>query len=223
MHSSEEYIALMSEDKLYVIFWLLKILRLSHIKAIRNTLTRVKDMLAEYFYTKKYTLELLLPWMMAGLRFLLCVHFLTCAWLLVKNFKRVELDDQTEFFTDYESKTSMYVDSVYMIVSTISTVGYGDFKAFVDTEGGWTAEMIFLIFGIVIGILLFASVTNEIFSYRKLLTVQQLVEKHVTEVEIYLYEISSTRKGVNLPMAIINECKDHMELSILDATSYHFA
>lgn len=149
---------------------------------------------------------------MAGTRFLLSVHFLACGWLLFKNYRRFEtdLDNYTEFFTDYSSRSSMYVDSFYMVVSTISTVGYGDFKAFVDTEGRWTGEMIFLIFGTVIGILLFSSVTNEIFSYRKLLTVSELVKQHVTEVEIYLYEISSQRKGVNLPMKIIDESKEHM-------------
>lgn len=58
-----------------------------------------------------------------------------------------------------------YVESFYFICSTITTVGYGDYKAFNDTEMGWAPEMVYLIFITVVGILLFSSVVNEIFNY----------------------------------------------------------
>lgn len=59
MHTSEEWVLQMSEDKLYVIFMLLKILRLYHLSAFKRTLIRLKGMLSDYFYTKKYTLGLM--------------------------------------------------------------------------------------------------------------------------------------------------------------------
>lgn len=61
----------------------------------------------------------------------------------------------------------IYFESLYLITSTISTVGYGDLKGFVnaDASANWEAEMIFLSIVIVVGMLIFSSVTNEIFSY----------------------------------------------------------
>ena len=52
-----------------------------------------------------------------------------------------------------------------MITTTISTVGYGDFKAFNDNEMGWAIEMVYLTVITVIGLILFASVLNEVLNY----------------------------------------------------------
>ena len=61
------------------------------------------------------------------------------------------------------------------MITTISTVGYGDYKAFdadnTDYMLGFKM-MLYIIFVIVAGILLFTIVTNEIFNYKKLKTVR---------------------------------------------------
>lgn len=62
----------------------------------------------------------------------------------------------------------VYFESFYLITTTISTVGYGDFKGFVDTEPVWLAEMSYLYWATLIGLILFSSVINEIFNYRSL-------------------------------------------------------
>ena len=61
------------------------------------------------------------------------------------------------------------------MITTISTVGYGDYKAFdVDNTDYMLGfkMMLYIIFVIVAGILLFTIVTNEIFNYKKLKTVR---------------------------------------------------
>ena len=55
---------------------------------------------------------------------------------------------------------SDYTESVYFITTTISTVGYGDFKGFVDGTGDWALEEGYLCIVIFSGIMLFASVTK---------------------------------------------------------------
>ena len=89
---------------------------------------------------------------------------------------------------------AVYVDSFYLVTSTISTVGFGDFKGFNDKDGGWFTEMLFLYCVMVLGITLFASVTNEIFSYKKLLTVHEIVKNRVKDIEIFMYEVKKLRK-----------------------------
>lgn len=63
---------------------------------------------------------------------------------------------------------------MYFITTTITTVGYGDWKGFHDDEGDWSVEMLYAIFVTIFGIVLFSSVTNEIFSYQSLLTIENI-------------------------------------------------
>ena len=57
------------------------------------------------------------------------------------------------------------------MTTTITTVGYGDFKGFHDSTGNWLAEMIYLYFVTFFGIMMFSIIKNDIFTYKKLLTV----------------------------------------------------
>ena len=59
------------------------------------------------------------------------------------------------------------------MVTTISSVGYGhdNFKAYPENSDSWLIEMSFMIFVIMFGIILFSIVTNEIFVYKSMKTV----------------------------------------------------
>ena len=67
---------------------------------------------------------------------------------------------------------NQYIESFYFITTTITTIGYGDYKGFWDPDDPvWSVEMIYLILVTLAGTLLFSSVTDQIFSYKKLETV----------------------------------------------------
>ena len=72
-------------------------------------------------------------------------------------------------------------------------MGYGDYKAFNDEDPVWAVEMIYLIFVTITGTLLFSTVTNQIFSFKKLQTADEIVNKTLTSMEEYFYEISKQR------------------------------
>ena len=82
--------------------------------------------------------------------------------------------------------------------------------------------MTYLIFVTISGIILFGSVANQIFTYRQVLTVNEMVNLRVKSVEVYLYEISAVVSGMNIPLDIIAHCKRHVELSIRNSTRFHF-
>lgn len=48
------------------------------------------------------------------------------------------------------------------------------------------------------GILLFSLVTQEIFSYKKLLTTNEMVSRRMTETEYYLTDVSNSIKHKRL-------------------------
>ena len=70
--------------------------------------------------------------------------------------------------------------------------------------------------------MIFSVITSEIFNYKRFLTVYELVNKRVKEVEIYMYDISAVVPDVHLPLSIIEESKRHMEMSIRSSTMFHF-
>ena len=72
------------------------------------------------------------------------------------------------------------------------------------------------------GILLFSLVTDEIFSYKKLLSVNEMVTKRMTETEYYLTDVSKSIKHKSLPWEYINESKAHIKDGILSSTRFFF-
>lgn len=80
---------------------------------------------------------------------------------------------------------SQFWESIYLITTTITTIGYGDYMAFNNKDAGavWLPEMIYLYFATLLGLLLFTLVTNQIFNYEKLKTVNEIVKETVTSME----------------------------------------
>lgn len=58
--------------------------------------------------------------------------------------------------------------------------------------------MSYMIFVIGFGMNLFSLITNEIFSYKSMLTVSQIVAEKVKDMELYLYKINGVRKNKSL-------------------------
>lgn len=72
------------------------------------------------------------------------------------------------------------------MTATISSVGYGDFKGRPSNDPHWEVEMLFLFFVMVVGIFLFSSITNEIFSYKSLASLRQIIRKEKLNMELFM-------------------------------------
>ena len=117
----------------------------------------------------------------------LSLHFFACGWMLLYKYHS-EGDDSIDFGSDQFG--SFYVESLYAMSTTISTVGYGDISGYQSNEGKWALEMSYLIIIMSLGIIMFSYIVNEILSYRRLETVQKMVKDSVYSIKIYLNEIS---------------------------------
>ena len=195
----------MIEDRIFLACSAVKLLRLWHAGAVGDTVRRLMDLLADIFYLKRYVFDNLHRWLLAGLKFLLAVHYFACGWILIHRAKDqmglpiVEEDEEI-------GMDAMYVNSFYLMTTTITTVGYGDYKGFTDTDGEWYREMIYLIFVTVIGIVLFAIITNEIFTYRYPITVKQIVLQKRKDMELYMWTLSAVRKNKGLEPDMVEAC-----------------
>ena len=122
----------------------------------------------------------------------MAIHYFACGMVLIHRIKE-ELHYTTFAYT-YNDDASDYVESVYLVTATITSVGYGDFKGFFDDKGNCLPEMLYLYTVTLFGIILFSSVTKEIFTYKKLYTIEQLVKIRCKAMEEYLNSVSRVMK-----------------------------
>ena len=199
----------------------LKILRLSHADEIADAITRLMDLLSEIFWRRKFLFYNMLRWILAGVKFLLAVHYFACGWILIHRMKQQfgwVLFPFNFGTADWED----YVESFYLITTTITTVGYGDFKGFLDTDGSWLPEMLYLYFVTLFGIILFSSVTREIFTYQQLLTVEEMVKVNCKNLEDYLNDVSRVHSHKALDQDMIDECKEYLTRAVSGSTRRYF-
>ena len=135
MPMKKEEISKLEDDQIYMFFMLLKIFRLFHISQSLESIGTIRDYFADVFETKRYMLDQILRWILTGLKFLMIIHFYTCGWLLIHHYKK-EQGIMAFEYSDTDIRTE-YVESLYLITTTASTVGYGDYRGRGSEEPVW--------------------------------------------------------------------------------------
>ena len=153
--------------------------------------------------------------------FVLAIHYFACGWLMIYMIKERGNWPHTPFVHE-DDNLSHYFEALYLITTTISTVGYGDYKGFNDTSGLWAAEMAYLYFVTLFGLILFSVVLNEIFEYKTIDSVLHIVKKTTQEMEWYLYSVSRVVKTRSMTKEMVDECIDQMEQTIRHSTRSYF-
>ena len=73
-----------------------------------------------------------------------------------------------------------------------------------------------------VGIILFSSITREIFAYKQLLSLSEIVNQRVEDMNIFLYAIDCRVKTKSLPQDIVEMCGKNITQSIENSTSHYF-
>ena len=79
----------MFDDKYFVTFMALRILRLAHQDEVQDTFKRLFDKLGDIFFTKRYIINNLLSWFLIILKFVISVHYFACGWMLIELVKDI--------------------------------------------------------------------------------------------------------------------------------------
>ena len=83
--------------------------------------------------------------------------------------------------------------------------------------------MCYLMCIIFTGIFLFSTVKLEIFAYRHLRTLREIVKERVDDMEVYLYDISRSNDLQTLSFKMITEAKNHIKVSNYNSTRLAFS
>lgn len=128
---SEDVVEGLRDDKIFITCMALRVLRLVHMFEIANQLRLFVKFLEENFHSNSLMLKNLLSWTLALSKLVLSMHYLTCGWILIHQFDKSQ---KAEFFSNDSHIGVVYLDSVYFMVTMISTVGYGQFSAFDEKQ-----------------------------------------------------------------------------------------
>lgn len=82
----------------------------------------------------------------------------------------------------------VYVASLYWVITTLTTVGYGDFKGY--QAGEYIFQMIVEFLGIVVFSYLMGSINNMV---GRESTLQDIIDERVEEVEFWLRKLEKSR------------------------------
>ena len=133
-HSEEEIKASLGTSSFFGLVQFCKFLRLLHISTLFKTQRAFYDKLGNAFYQYRYMVDNIHKWESAALKLILGLHYMACGWIWIYSTKTY-YERRTIEFSDDTSETAIYVDSIYLMTTTVSTVGYGDFKGHIsDTE-----------------------------------------------------------------------------------------
>jgi len=89
--------------------------------------------------------------------FIILIHLFSCAWLFVGalDFQWMDEDQRS-----YRERSLLYLDAVYFVATTMTSVGYGDYSAY----GNGEISMAFVMITQFFGMLGFTIIKDQIFS-----------------------------------------------------------
>lgn len=181
---------------------------------------RIKDYAADFFYMRRVLFDNLYEWTIQAIKLLLIMHIFACGWLFIHDYKKENGDVHTTF---YEEETfSRYAESIYFVTTTISLVGYGDYKGFLDDTGEWLWEMSLLLLLILYGNYSFSKITQKVREFKKMMTPQVLAKNAQEATEMFLLQLQMKVKDRSLPENYIEFAKQHVYESVKSSTRVYF-
>jgi len=166
------------------------------IKLVKQS-SKIFRYIQEYFHIKP-GFERLVAFILSVI---LMFHILGCLWIILP---LVNADVEETWMSEYSTQEDyeLYITSIYFIVMTITTVGYGDIPV---TN---TLERVFCIFLMVIGVIAFSFATGSLASILQNYDIQnaKLSEKMII--------LNKLRKEYFLPLELYSRLKKSMSRSM---------
>ena len=79
---------------------MLRLVRLMASSQVTGAVERLFEMLAQIFYSKRYTLENIKSWIFAAFKLIIYIHVFACFWLLQYTLKKRDNDPHLVPFSD---------------------------------------------------------------------------------------------------------------------------
>ena len=131
------------ESQQYKVFWGLKLFKFLMLSRIMESLRFIENLLKDQYVESSFAVENAMGYLRAAGEFIIMIHIFSCMWLFVG-----QLEFQYFFLADpYDHDAHMYVDAIYFVTTTMTSVGYGDISAFGSGEISMGVVMFTQFFG----------------------------------------------------------------------------
>lgn len=143
---------------------------------------------------------------------LLCIlvmlfHMFACCWVFVGSLTGGWCFVDTESAADYSNTEEyVYITSIYLVCTTATTIGYGDFS------GSTEVEKYFLVFLEFVGICIFSAITDNIRGLKSMPKIKEVISDRIMDVQNFLFEIDNVLDA-NLPDHIYDASTDYIDQS----------
>ena len=139
------------------------------------------------------------------------MHLVACGWILVgehdtwgtwltnPNFGVSEFNDSGSF---------VYISSLYWVVTTLTTVGYGDIYGTTSEEYIYTMVVEF------IGILVFSIIMSTVNTFLSAQGDIDIVEVKSDQVDVWLVKLDNSRMSKSLPKILYDKIKVYISESL---------
>jgi len=210
------------EDNIDV-YWC-KIIRFLHLGDVLKLLNSYLERTLLRFGVDKQVVERLSSFLNLILYLIYVVHILACGWTLigymyegtwisVAGLGASDDDDKDANKSGFlmNSIYAVYIRSMYFTVTTLTTVGYGDFHGYTNAE--YLYQMALEFIGIAFFSLLMSSINNIIVQESKL---YDILDEKIEELDIWLRKLDLARQGdKNLSKPLYDAIKNYVEASFL--------
>ena len=154
----------------------------------------------------KKTVENIVIWIQTVVSALFFIHVVVWFWIFIgRNHSNGWIDASPELTNSDNVQFDAYVPALYFIVTTVTTIGYGDFLP------KQTIEMIFVMAIELIGLALFSYFVGVIRSIESSKSSFQMIEQKKNDLTEFLEKVNYGNKKCELPNEIINKAIEHLE------------
>ena len=134
------------------------------------------------------------------------IHVLACCWIYIGRKQDGSWIDEPNDYEDFSNNYNIYIAAVYWVVTTLTTVGYGDIKGFTVNEYLFQIGVEFIGIGV---FALFMSAVNN-----NLGTTTDIVEDKIEDLDWWLYKLDTTRGEEKIPGPLYYSIKRFVETSL---------
>lgn len=139
------------------------------------------------------------------------IHILACFWILLG------LETGNSWIVNYFSEAnnmmftedSLYISSIYWVITTLTTVGFGDIRAYNKYEQLYTMGVEFLgiaFFGLIMGTI------NKVLGEED--GAADIIDSKLEEVDLWLLKLDNSRNDKSLPRKLYEKIKEYIERSL---------
>mmetsp|Transcript_1473 Transcript_1473/g.2589 ORF Transcript_1473/g.2589 Transcript_1473/m.2589 type:complete len:363 (-) Transcript_1473:1072-2160(-) len=197
-------------------FWF-KLVRFFHVRSVYGSLSDIVSFILSKMGLNKGNVEKTSFIINLIIYMFSAIHILGCAWIYIGKMTPCSWIHQREdgdpgcndlgLSVDILNDFKVYVTSLYWVITTLTTVGYGDYKGYTSVE--YLFQMIVEFLGIGVFSYLMGSINNLVGSE---CTMQDIVDERIEDIENWLRKLEKSRSK-NFSKQLYDAIKEYTEKS----------